>query len=162
MIYSETAADWVPRWGKGSAKQIDKNAEWAIEEKPGQEGKDPFATRNQEKKLNLLREKRKELKNDERNKKTGNKKEDGNGKAPQKTQFSKKDRKIKKDEKATERISKDKKNLSRTLETVQKSTASMGNFDKKLKNEKELNILKKKKKLILMLCSAENMKEIEI
>jgi len=85
------------------------------------------------------------LKNDERNKKTGNKKEDGNGKAPQKTQFSKKDRKIKKDEKATERISKDKKNLSRTLETVQKSTASMGNFDKKLKNEKELNILKKKK-----------------
>jgi len=38
----------------------------------------------------------------------------------------------------------------------------MGNFDKKLKNEKELNILKKKKKLILMLCSAENMKEIEI
>jgi len=132
MIYSETAADWVPRWGKGSAKQIEKNVEWAIEEKPGMEGKYPFATRNQEKKLGLLREKRKELKNDERIKKEGGK------------TFSKKDRKIKKDEKVIERISKDKKNLSKTLETVQKSTASMGNFDKKLKNEKELNTIKKK------------------
>jgi len=102
------------------------------------------------------------LKNDERNKKTGNKKEDGNGKAPQKTQFSKKDRKIKKDEKATERISKDKKNLSRTLETVQKSTASMGNFDKKTQEWKRIKHFEEKKKLILMLCSAENMKEIEI
>jgi hypothetical protein len=39
----------------------------------------------------------------------------------------------------------DKKGLSKTLERVQKSTASMGKFDRKIKNEKELNPLKKNK-----------------
>lgn len=43
------------------------------------------------------------------------------------------------------KLEEDKKGLSKTLERVQKSTASMGKFDKKLKNEKELNPLKKNK-----------------
>ena len=44
-----------------------------------------------------------------------------------------------------QRLEKDKKGLSSQLENIQKSTASMGKFDKKLKNEKQLNPLKKTK-----------------
>jgi hypothetical protein len=44
-----------------------------------------------------------------------------------------------------QKLESDKKGLSNTLENVQKSTASMGKFDKKLKNEKQLNPLKKNK-----------------
>ena len=48
-------------------------------------------------------------------------------------------------QKEIERLNEDKKNLGKRLEQVQKSTRSMGNFDKKLKNEKEINFLKKKR-----------------
>jgi len=55
----------------------------------------------------------------------------------------------KKDKKKTKgkspKLEEDKKVLTTTLERVQKSTASMGKFDKKLKNEKQLNPLKKNK-----------------
>ena len=54
-------------------------------------------------------------------------------------------RKAFKAQKEIERLNEDKKNLGRRLEQVQKSTRSMGNFDKKLKNEKEINLLKKKR-----------------
>jgi hypothetical protein len=43
------------------------------------------------------------------------------------------------------KLDEDKKGLSKILERVQKSTASMGKFDKKIKNEKVLNPLKKNK-----------------
>ena len=48
-------------------------------------------------------------------------------------------------QKEIQRLNEDKKNLGKRLEQVQKSTRSMGNFDKKLKNEKEINLLKKKR-----------------
>ena len=54
-------------------------------------------------------------------------------------------RKAFKAQKEIERLNEDKKNLGKRLEQVQKSTRSMGNFDKKLKNEKEINLLKKKR-----------------
>jgi uncharacterized protein (UPF0335 family) len=54
-------------------------------------------------------------------------------------------RKAFKAQKEIERLNEDKKNLGKRLEQVQKSTRSMGNFDKKLKNEKEVNLLKKKR-----------------
>ena len=48
-------------------------------------------------------------------------------------------------EKEIKRLEQDKKNLGRRLEQIQKSTRSMGRYDKKLKNEKELNMIKKKR-----------------
>ena len=54
-------------------------------------------------------------------------------------------RKAFKAQKEIQRLNEDKKNLGKRLEQVQKSTRSMGNFDKKLKNEKEINLLKKKR-----------------
>ena len=54
-------------------------------------------------------------------------------------------RKAFKAQKENKRLNEDKKNLGKRLEQVQKSTRSMGNFDKKLKNEKEVNLLKKKR-----------------
>ena len=59
--------------------------------------------------------------------------------------LSKKQRKALKAQKEIQKLNEDKKNLNKRLEQVQKSTRSMGNFDKKLKNEKEINLLKKKR-----------------
>ena len=54
-------------------------------------------------------------------------------------------RKAFKAQKEIERLNEDKKNLGKRLEQVQKYTRSIDNFDKKLKNEKEINFLKKKR-----------------
>ena len=72
-----------------------------------------------------------------------NEKNEGNN--TNKQHISKKMRKAFKAQKEIERLNEDKKNLGKRLEQVQKSTRSMGNFDKKLKNEKEVNLLKKKR-----------------
>jgi hypothetical protein len=53
--------------------------------------------------------------------------------------------KNKKFEKMKEKLSKDKKQLSKTLDIVQKSTASLGKFDKKIKNEKKQSLLNRKR-----------------
>ncbi len=45
----------------------------------------------------------------------------------------------------SQKLDEDKKGLGTVLERVQKSTASMGKFDRKVKNEKVLNPLKKNK-----------------
>lgn len=138
-----------------SAKNLDEKAEWAIEEKPGQEGKDPFILRNQQKELGKLKEQKKEIKNFENSQKKNTKKgevEEGKikGKEVRKQQMegareNRKNLKNNKFGKVNSKLEEDKKGLSKTLEMVQKSSASMGKFDKKLKNEKELNPLKKKK-----------------
>lgn len=49
--------------------------------------------------------------------------------------------------------------MAKTLETVQKSTASVGKFDKKLKNEKDINTLKKKKVDTSVLLSRKSERE---
>ena len=67
--------------------------------------------------------------------------------------------KQRRDEQQLERIKTDKKGLAKTLETVQKSTASSGKFDKKLKNEKEINHLKKKKVDTSVLLSRKHERE---
>jgi hypothetical protein len=48
---------------KYSAKHIEDKADWALEEKPGMEGKDPFNLRKQEKNLAAAKQKKRELKN---------------------------------------------------------------------------------------------------
>jgi hypothetical protein len=47
--------------------------------------------------------------------------------------------------KGKSKLKEDKKALDKTLEVVQKSNASVGKFSKKLKNEKDINPIKKQK-----------------
>ena len=150
MVYSEEVGDWVPRWGKGSVKHIQDSMNWVMEEK--EPGVNPFEQKSNEKQIAKAKQMKKQIKNEEFAKKylaqkkgisNNNKKIEGNN--INKQHISKKMRKAFKAQKEIERLNEDKKNLGKRLEQVQKSTRSMGNFDKKLKNEKEVNLLKKKR-----------------
>ncbi len=150
MVYSEEVGDWVPRWGKGSVKHIQDSMNWVMEEK--EPGVNPFEQKSNEKQIAKAKQMKKQIKNEEFAKKylaqkkgisNNNEKNEGNN--INKQHISKKMRKAFKAQKEIERLNEDKKNLGRRLEQVQKSTRSMGNFDKKLKNEKEVNLLKKKR-----------------
>ena len=134
MVYSELAKDWVPRWGKGSAKKIEEQANWAIEDDGS--GINPFAKKKAEKNLAKAKQEKKEMKN-----KLNAIKDQKNDNKP----ISKKQKKQMKLQKEINKLDEDKKTLNKRLEQVQKSTRSMGHFDKKVKNEKELNLIKKKK-----------------
>jgi hypothetical protein len=93
--------------------------------------------------MNILKEKKRELKNFENREKEMNKNKEikeKKGRNNNNTDEVKSFKKIK-----NQKLENDKKGLSKTLENIQKSTASMGKFDKKLKNEKQLDPLKKNK-----------------
>ena len=150
MVYSEEVGDWVPRWGKGSVKHIQDSMNWVMEEK--EPGVNPFEQKSNEKQIAKAKQMKKQIKNEEFAKKylaqkkgTPNNNEKNEGNNINKQHISKKMRKAFKAQKEIERLNEDKKNLGKRLEQVQKSTRSMGNFDKKLKNEKEVNLLKKKR-----------------
>ena len=149
MVFSEEIGDWVPRWGKGSVKKIQDSLNWAMEEK--EPGVNPFEQKANEKQLAKAKQLKRQMKNEEyarkvlKSKKEENYNENNNSKSVPKEKLSKKQRKALKAQKEIKKLSEDKKNLSKRLEQVQKSTRSMGNFDKKLKNEKEINIIKKKR-----------------
>ena len=150
MIYSEEVGDWVPRWGKGSAKHIQDSMNWVMEEK--EPGVNPFEQKSNEKQLAKAKQMKRQIKNEEfaqkylaQKKGITNNNEKNEGSNAPKQHISKKMRKAFKAQKEIERLNEDKKNLGKRLEQVQKSTRSMGNFDKKLKNEKEVNLLKKKR-----------------
>jgi regulator of ribosome biosynthesis len=156
MVYSEEVGDWVPRWGRGSVKKIQDSMNWAMEEK--EPGVNPFEQKSNEKQLAKAKQLKRQIKNEEYAKKVLNSKKEGNNsgtsnindfrndnKSEPKQKLSKKQRKALKAQKEIQKLNDDKKNLSKRLEQVQKSTRSMGNFDKKLKNEKEVNLLKKKR-----------------
>ena len=156
MVYSEEVGDWVPRWGRGSVKKIQNEMNWAMEEK--EPGVNPFEQKSNEKQLAKAKQLKRQMKNEEYARKVLNSKKEGNNpgnnntlnnlnnNAGEKKQvLSKKQRKALKAQKEIQKLNDDKKNLSKRLEQVQKSTRSMGNFDKKLKNEKDINFLKKKR-----------------
>ena len=154
MVYSEEVGDWVPRWGRGSVKKIQDSMNWAMEEK--EPGVNPFEQKSNEKQLAKAKQLKRQMKNEEYARKVLNSKKEGNNnnssnnniinsKSEPKQKLSKKQRKALKAQKEIQKLNDDKKNLSKRLEQVQKSTRSMGNFDKKLKNEKEINLLKKKR-----------------
>jgi hypothetical protein len=112
-----------------------------MEEK--KEGVNPFEVRSQEKNLVKLKqqkrqEKNMEIKTGKKVKKTDNNVENNNsdGKFLGK-KFARKQ--------VNERLKSENKALTNTLEIAQKSSGSMGKFDKKLKNEKPINTLKKNK-----------------
>ena len=152
MVYSEEVGDWVPRWGKGSIKQIQDSMNWVMEDKEA--GVNPFEQKSNEKLIAKAKQKKRQLKNEEFAKKylaekKGISNQINNNESEKisepKQHISKKMRKAFKAQKEIQRLNEDKKNLGKRLEQVQKSTRSMGNFDKKLKNEKEINLLKKKR-----------------
>ena len=152
MVYSEEVGDWVPRWGKGSIKHIQDSMNWVMEDK--EEGVNPFEQKSNEKQLAKAKQMKRQIKNEEFAKKylaekKGNSNQINNNgndnNSEPKQHISKKMRKAFKAQKEIQRLNEDKKNLGKRLEQVQKSTRSMGNFDKKLKNEKEINLLKKKR-----------------
>ncbi|MCQ2816313.1 MAG: ribosome biogenesis regulatory protein homolog [archaeon] len=137
MVFSELTQSYVPRWGKGSIKQIEKEANWAMEDDAS--GVNPFDKQAMEKNLKKAKQEKREMKNIMNAKKEMKIKEkiiEGKGK---------KNKKMAKMAKEISNLEKDKKHLGKTLEMVQKSTRSMGHFDKKLKNEKELNMIKRKR-----------------
>ena len=152
MVYSEEVGDWVPRWGKGSIKHIQDSMNWVMEDK--EKGVNPFEQKSNEKQLAKAKQMKRQIKNEEFAKKylaekKGNSNQinnngNDNNSVP-KQHISKKMRKAFKAQKEIQRLNEDKKNLGKRLEQVQKSTRSMGNFYKKLKNEKEINLLKKKR-----------------
>ena len=149
MVFSEEVGDWVPRWGKGSVKHIQDSMNWVMEEK--EPGVNPFEQKSNEKQLAKAKQMKRQLKNEEfaknylEQKKGKNSSNNNEDNIQPKQHISKKMRKAFKAKKEIERLNEDKKNLGKRLEQVQKSTRSMGNFDKKLKNEKEINLLKKKR-----------------
>ena len=135
MVYSDIAGDFVPRWGKNSIKKIERDTNWALEDKNGQ---NQFDVLNSERKLKIEKQKKREARN--------NLNEIiQNGEESLVKKMSKKERKKMRIQKEFDKLANDKKNLNKRLEQIQKSTRSMGKFDRKLKNEKELNIIKKKK-----------------
>lgn len=96
--------------------------------------------------MNVLKEKKRELKNFENREKETNKNKEIKESRSKKNIKGKNEENIRSFKKVkNEKLEKDKKGLSKTLENLQKSTASMGKFDKKLKNEKQLDPLKKNK-----------------
>lgn len=132
MVFSEITQSYVPRWGKGSVKQVEKEANWIMEDGPN--GENPFDKKVAESNLKKAKQQKREMMNIINAQKELSK-----------NKISMKDKKFIKMNKEISNLERDKKNLGKTLEMVQKSTRSMGHFDKKLKNEKELNMIKSKK-----------------
>ena len=157
MVYSEEVGDWVPRWGRVSMKKIQDQMNWVMEEK--ESGVNPFEQKSKEKQLAKAKQLKRQMKNEEYAKKMINSKKKGNNEGnnfnknndnhmnigEKKQLLSKKQRKALTAQKEIQKLNEDKKNLNKRLEQVQKSTRIMGNFDKKLKNKKEINLLKKKR-----------------
>lgn len=150
MVFDSITNDWVPRWGHNSKKKIELKHDWLIEDKPDQGNVDPFTKKRQEKKLEVEKEKMKQIKNERhiqkemKDKHTG----EGNGKilANKSSPHDKQDH----DEAHKVGVKKrERKALDKSFKLAQLSTASMGKFDRKInKNEPDApnsqKILKKK------------------
>lgn len=130
MVYDEITKDWVPRHGAGSIKAIEKKHDWLIEgDFRGKE--DPFIAKNAERKLNLEKEKLKQVNNQMKAKQLSNQ---AFGKEKQ-VEDSKIQRENNKNRRNGKIQRKDKEILNETLRIVQKSTASRGVFDNKINGE---------------------------
>jgi regulator of ribosome biosynthesis len=119
MIWSDEFQKYLPRWGKGSLKKETENSKYIIEDKEKYEGKNPFTYNKQEKKLEKLKQMKREKKNE--------------------------DVYLKKKREKDSKLKGDVKSQKKNLEIVQKSSASQGRFEKKVKNEAPLDMIKKKK-----------------
>jgi len=142
LVFDEISQDWVPRWGPKSIKKIEDKHQWAMLEKPkhAASGIDPFTFEKAEKravieKQNLRHLKNKMHANGEANKgdvkilgATANGKAAAPGEGPS--------MKLKENKEKQNIRKREMKSLTKSLQTAQMSTASMGKFDKKAgKNE---------------------------
>ena len=153
MVWSEELKKYLPRWGKNSIKSEERKANYIIEDNPKYEGKNPFTYEKQERKLNQMKQKKREIDNERnilnKSNQLSSKKISDN---KSKNNFSenanlneKKDNLLNKKRSKDMKLKDEKKSQRKNLEIVQKSTASQGRFDRKLKNEPKLNNLKKQK-----------------
>jgi hypothetical protein len=161
MVYDEITKDWVPRFGMGSIKKIQKNNEYIMVEKPKhvEAGMDPFTYKQNEKRLDKEKQNLREVKNkvlqdgvSSRDKGkdqvlgANSKEGQGQGQEPSepvadKPTEPKRPFMKQRGEVERENIRKrERKSLMKSLKMAQMSTASMGKFDKKAsKTEVNLN-----------------------
>lgn len=125
MVWDETTKDWVPRWGYKSKKQIEEKHNIIMEYGPNDDiYEDKFERQKLEKKLVKEKQKLQTIQNKMAEKK-----------------ILKKQNSFVKDK----RITKTKEGVKKNLAIAQKSTASMGVYDKKAhKEEQQLKVRKRK------------------
>lgn len=135
LVWDEDVQDFIPRYGKGSAKALEQEAVLPHSNKLAP-GDDPFAAARREKKARVKDNKKKQAANVARaDKQTGKKKvnpmlslnETSRGPSGKKHM--------------------PKAQLRDSVSVVQRSTASAGRFDKKVKGEPKKNLTGKKRKL---------------
>lgn len=134
LVYDPVEKDWVPRWGKGSIKHRAEGDQWLMHEKPKhrESGLNPFEYAKAEKRQKLEKQKLAELKN------KINKTAPSGGKTLKILDNSKKDSmKLREEGERNQLRKREHKSLMKSLTLAQKSTASMGQFDKRLRNEAE-------------------------
>jgi len=129
MLYDEITKAYAPRWGANSIKKVQDKVDIIREHKAGDDPKaDPFEKNSLKKTLEKSKQKLREVRNQMEAK--GLKPNSGK----MRTSFKEK----------AEKKKKDKQDASKVLQVAQKSTASMGLFDKKAHRE-EPEIKKKRK-----------------
>ena len=153
MIWSDELQKYLPRWGKNSIKHEERKANYIIEDKPKYEGVNPFTFEKQQQKLVSLKQKKREL-NNEKSILNGSKsltknnnysKDNNNNDKNYDKLKEKKENLLNKKRDRDSKLKDEKKSQRKNMEIVQKSTASQGRFDRKLKNEPKINNLKKQK-----------------
>ena len=133
LVYDPIQKDWVPRWGKDSIKHLAEKDDWIMAEKGRHvmAGMNPFELEKANKKKGLEKQKLAELKN--KMHKAGAGKDiqilDNNN--------AKNSMKLKEEGQRNAIRKREAKSLQKSLALAQKSTGSMGIFDRKLKKEPE-------------------------
>lgn len=136
MVYSEELKDWVPRWGKGSIKQIQAERDVVREMKPGEEHLDLFQQAKTEKKLALKKQKLNEFKNQMRKK----------GIEPDNMpRLVKKTKKIKKQGQSGRAKRKDM--IKAQKSQVEVANASLGKFDHTTNEEKKVKRVRRRQRI---------------
>lgn len=133
LVFDETTAEYVPRYGKGSKNALDRDVILPHKENMGDDY-NPFAERRKEKKQRIKDNKKKQGKNLHKASKSRSARIepiqalDVSGVGPSGKKYL------------------PKKGLKDTLAVAQRSTASAGRFDKKLSDEPKAKLQGRKKK----------------
>ena len=140
MVYSEELKDWVPRWGRGSIKKIQAERDVIREIKPGEEQIDLFQKAKAEKKLVMNQQKLRQFKNELRDK----------GLDPYKIAMEgnknvSKKKRIKKVTKSGR--AKRKEIIKAQSAQVEVSNASLGKFDHRTDQEKQVKKVRRRQKV---------------
>jgi regulator of ribosome biosynthesis len=155
MVYSEELKDWVPRWGRGSIKKIQAERDVIREIKPGEEGVDLFAKAKAEKKLAVQKQKMNQFKNELRSKGL-----DPRKLAKEGEKVEKKTKKIKKKVQGSRGLRKEAIRTQKSQVAV--SNASLGKFDYKTNEEKQVKKVRRRQKVHFKNVSHEVQRDKEL